>query len=110
MAGLKNLKKQRRIQIFAVAAIALAVSTGLIGYAMKDGINLFRSPTQIVEEPPRAGEVFVDAEVGRAGDGEGLHLVDGVEEAGLVRLDREVVDRRRGEVGHVDLLAELVRE
>lgn len=58
MAGLKNLKKQRRIQIFAVAAIALAVSTGLIGYAMKDGINLFRSPTQIVEEPPRAGEVF----------------------------------------------------
>ncbi|MEM5476923.1 cytochrome c maturation protein CcmE [Pacificibacter sp. AS14] len=55
---MKNLKKQRRIQIIAVAAVALTLSTALIGYAMKDGINLFRSPTQVVEEPPRMGEVF----------------------------------------------------
>ncbi len=58
MAGLKNLKKQRRIQVIAVATIALIVATSLIGYAMRDGINLFRSPAQIAEEPPRAGEVF----------------------------------------------------
>lgn len=58
MAGLKNLKKTRRIQVFAVAAVALTLSTALIGYAMRDGINLFRSPTQVVEEPPRQGEVF----------------------------------------------------
>jgi len=55
---MKNLKKQRRIQIIAVAAVALTVSTALIGFAMKDGINLFRSPTQVVEEPPRPNEVF----------------------------------------------------
>lgn len=55
---MKNLKKQRRIQIIAVAAVALTLSTALIGYAMKDGINLFRSPTQVVDEPPRMGEVF----------------------------------------------------
>lgn len=55
---MKNLKKQRRIQIVAVAVVALGLSTGLIGYAMKDGINLFRSPTQVMEEPPRKGEVF----------------------------------------------------
>ncbi|MFN3845962.1 MAG: cytochrome c maturation protein CcmE [Paracoccaceae bacterium] len=55
---MKGLKKQRRVQIILLAFVALAVSTGLIGYAMKDGINFFRSPTQVVEDPPRAGEVF----------------------------------------------------
>jgi cytochrome c-type biogenesis protein CcmE len=54
----KNLKKQRRIQIVAVAVVALTLSTALIGYAMRDGINLFRSPTQVMEDPPRKGEVF----------------------------------------------------
>lgn len=55
---MKGLKKQRRIQILAVAAVALVVATGLVGYAMRDGINFFRTPTQVVEEPPRASEVF----------------------------------------------------
>lgn len=58
MAGLKGLKKQRRIQIIALAAVALVISTGLIGYAMRDGINFFRSPTQVVQDPPPEGEVF----------------------------------------------------
>jgi cytochrome c-type biogenesis protein CcmE len=58
MAGLKGLKKQRRIQIIALAAVALVLSTALIGYAMRDGINFFRSPTQVVEDPPSEGEVF----------------------------------------------------
>ena len=58
MAGLKNLKKTRRIQIVALAFVALALATGLIGYAMRDGINYFRSPTQVTTEPPTSGEVF----------------------------------------------------
>lgn len=58
MAGLKGLKKQRRIQIIALAAVALVLSTALIGYAMRDGINFFRSPTQVVEAPPADDEVF----------------------------------------------------
>jgi cytochrome c-type biogenesis protein CcmE len=58
MAGLKGLKKQRRIQIIVLAAVALVGATGLVGYAMRDGINFFRSPTQVVEEPPSEGEVF----------------------------------------------------
>jgi cytochrome c-type biogenesis protein CcmE len=49
---MRNLKKQRRIQIIAVAAVALVVSTALIGYAMRDGINFFLSPTQISENMP----------------------------------------------------------
>ena len=58
MAGMKGLKKTRRIQIIVVAFVALALSTALIGYAMKDGINLFRSPSQVATVPPNAGEIF----------------------------------------------------
>ncbi len=55
---MKSLKKQRRVQIIVVAAVALALSTALIGYALQDGINFFRSPTQVLEEPPAPNEVF----------------------------------------------------
>ncbi|MEO5620601.1 MAG: cytochrome c maturation protein CcmE [Cypionkella sp.] len=58
MAGLKGLKKQRRIQLVLFAFVLLAGSTALIGYAMRDGINFFRSPSQVVSDPPRPGEVF----------------------------------------------------
>ena len=55
---MKGLKKKRRIQVLIVAAVALVISTGLIGYAMRDGINFFRSPTQVVESPPAPTETF----------------------------------------------------
>ena len=58
MAGMKGLKKQRRIQVIIVASVALALATAIIGYGMRDGINLFRSPTQVAEAPPAANEVF----------------------------------------------------
>jgi cytochrome c-type biogenesis protein CcmE len=58
MAGMKNLKKTRRIQIILLAFGALALSTVLIGYAMQDGINYFRSPSQVLSEPPSEGEMF----------------------------------------------------
>lgn len=53
-----GLKKKRRIQIVALAAVALMISTALIGYAMRDGINFFRAPSQIIAEPPGPNEVF----------------------------------------------------
>lgn len=55
---MKSLKKQRRIQILLVAAVALLLATGLVGYAMRDGINFFRSPSQVVEAPPPESETF----------------------------------------------------
>lgn len=55
---MKSLKKQRRIQIIALATVALVVSTAMIGYAMRDGINFFRSPSQVLAEPPSPTEVF----------------------------------------------------
>lgn len=58
MAGLKGLKKKRRIQLILFAFVLLAGSSALIGYAMRDGINYFRSPSQVLSDPPKAGEVF----------------------------------------------------
>lgn len=55
---MKGLKKQRRIQIIALAAVALTLSTALIGFAMRDGINFFRSPSQVIAEPPAPTETF----------------------------------------------------
>jgi cytochrome c-type biogenesis protein CcmE len=52
------LKKKRRIQVILVAVVALALSTGLIGYAMRDGISFFRSPSQVLAEPPAPTELF----------------------------------------------------
>jgi len=74
---MKTLKKKRRVQIIALAAVALVVSTALIGYAMRDGINFFRSPAQVLAEPPEPTEVF------RIG---GL-----VEEGSLVRGEGETI-------------------
>lgn len=55
---MKSLKKQRRIQIIVLAFVALAGSVALMGYAFKDGINLFRSPTQVLAEIPAENETF----------------------------------------------------
>lgn len=56
--GLKGLKKQRRVQIVALAAVALIGATVLVGYAMRDGINFFRSPSQVLATPPGPEETF----------------------------------------------------
>ena len=77
---MKSLKKTRRIQIIALATVALIVSTGLIGYAMRDGINFFRAPSQVLAEPPGPDEVF------RIG---GL-----VEEGSIIRGEGETVSFR----------------
>lgn len=74
---MKGLKKQRRIQIILLAVVALVLSTALIGYALRDGINYFRSPSQVIAEPPATTEIF------RLG---GL-----VEEGSIVRGQGEIV-------------------
>ena len=73
---MKSLRKKRRIQIIVLSFVALAVSTVLIGYAMRDGINYFRSPSDLVESPPAPGEIFrlgglvQQGSLGRKNDGE----------------------------------------
>jgi cytochrome c-type biogenesis protein CcmE len=53
-----GLKKRRRIQMVAIAAVMLAAATAIVGYAMRDGIEFFRSPSQLSDHPPRDGERF----------------------------------------------------
>ena len=55
---MKGLKKQRRVQVIIAAFVALGISTALIGYAMRDGINFFRSPSEVAATPPAPSEVF----------------------------------------------------
>ncbi|MEJ2030606.1 MAG: cytochrome c maturation protein CcmE [Maritimibacter sp.] len=74
---MKGLKKRRRIQIVVLAFVGLIGAAGLMGYAFRDGINYFRAPSQVLEEPPAPNEIF------RLG---GL-----VEEGSLIRGQGEVV-------------------
>ncbi len=55
---MKGLKKKRRIQIIIVAFVALAISTGLIGYALQDGINYYKSPSEIIADTPPADQIL----------------------------------------------------
>ena len=55
---MKGLRKRRRIRIVTLAAVLLTASTALIGYAMRDGISFFRSPSQVAEAPPGPNETF----------------------------------------------------
>jgi cytochrome c-type biogenesis protein CcmE len=77
---MKTLKKKRRVQIVAIASVALVAATALIGYGMRDGINFFRSPSQVVAEPPAPTEVFrigglVEEGSIRRGEGETVRFV-----------------------------------
>jgi cytochrome c-type biogenesis protein CcmE len=58
MAGMKGLKKRRRVQVIIAAFVALFAATAVIGYALRDGINFFRSPSQVVADNPSPTEVF----------------------------------------------------
>ena len=58
MAGLKSLKKRRRIQVLIAAGVALVLAAALIGFGFRDGINLYRSPSQVAETAPDPDEYF----------------------------------------------------
>lgn len=55
MAG---LRKKQRIQLIIVGMVFLVASVGLMGWAFQDGIEFFRSPSQIAEDRPPASERF----------------------------------------------------
>lgn len=53
-----GLKKRRRIQLVIGGAVMLLLATALVGYGLRDGIEFFRSPSQLTDHPPRVGERF----------------------------------------------------
>jgi len=68
-----GLRKRRRIQLIVIGFVLVFVTTALIGFAFRDGIEFFRSPTQVLNEEFGADETF------RIG---GLVAVDSVEKNG----------------------------
>ena len=55
---MKSLKKKRRIQLVVAAAVMLLLSAVLIGYGFRDGISLYRSPSQVMAAAPGEAEYF----------------------------------------------------
>ena len=55
---MRGLKKTQRVQVIVLISVTLAVAVGLIGYGFREGINLFRSPTQVLAQVPPEGEMF----------------------------------------------------
>jgi len=55
MAG---LKKKRRIQMIVAGMTLLVMAAVLMSVAFKDGIEFFRSPTQVSEDMPSPDERF----------------------------------------------------
>ncbi|MEL6548621.1 MAG: cytochrome c maturation protein CcmE [Pseudomonadota bacterium] len=99
---MRGLKKKRRMQVIALALVSLIGATALVGYAFQDGINFFRSPSQVAEAPPPSTEVF------RIG---GL-----VEEGTLIRGEGEAITFRVTDGGasipvtYTGILPDLFRE
>ena len=55
MAG---FRKRQRIQLIVGGLALLVVASGLIGYAMRDGIQYFKSPSDIADVPPEADQAI----------------------------------------------------
>lgn len=55
---MKSLKKQRRIQILALAGVCLAGVLVTLWFLPKDAFQFFRSPSEVVAAPPGGEEFF----------------------------------------------------
>ena len=55
---MKSLKKQRRIQVIALAVVSLIAAFTAFYFATGDALQFFRSPSEVVAEPPSEREVF----------------------------------------------------
>jgi cytochrome c-type biogenesis protein CcmE len=53
-----GLKKRRRIQLIVIGFVLMGIATALIGNGFKDGIEFFRSPSQVAEQAPPPDETF----------------------------------------------------
>ena len=55
---MKGLKKQRRIQVIALAAVAMAASFAAFYLAAPDALQYFRSPSEVAAKAPGPNETF----------------------------------------------------
>ena len=55
---MKGLKKKRRIQIIALAVVAMAASFAAFYFAAPNALQYFRSPTEVAASAPGPNETF----------------------------------------------------
>lgn len=55
MAG---LKKKQRTKLIMLGMLFLFAASGLVLYAFRDGINLYRDPSTVLADKPAPSEVF----------------------------------------------------
>ena len=51
-------RKRKRLNLIVMGLILLVVATFLVGYGMRDGIEFFKSPSQVVADPQLIGKRF----------------------------------------------------
>ena len=84
---MKSLKKQRRIQVIALAVFALVASFTAFYLAAPNALQYFRSPSEVAAEPPPVTEVFRIGglvEEGSIVRGEGTAVTFNVTDGGAV--------------------------
>lgn len=55
---MSGLGKRRRIRFILSGIVLLASAAALFGYAFRDGIQFFRTPSEVAAQPPEPGEIF----------------------------------------------------
>lgn len=58
MAGLKNLKKRRRMQVIALAGASVVAVIGILTLLPEESFQFFRSPSEVIAAPPPEAELF----------------------------------------------------
>ncbi len=87
---MSGLAKRRRVRLVLGSMALLALSAGLLGHAFRDGIQFFRTPTEVAERPPDGREVFriggivEPGSVERAGSEVRFRVTDGTSSVAVV--------------------------
>lgn len=55
MAG---LRKRHRVRMIVLGLSMLVIASIIVGFAFKDGIQLYRSPTEVIADLPKEDELF----------------------------------------------------
>lgn len=58
MAGMKSLKKQRRVQVIGLAGLCVAAVLVVLALLPDDSFQFFRSPSEVAAAPPPPNELF----------------------------------------------------
>ena len=51
-------RKRKRIRLIFFGLLLLAAAAILVGYALKDTIEFFKSPSELIADPPAFGKRF----------------------------------------------------